>query len=106
MTDRTPDMTDTPQARELVIWRCDVTGNPVGTDTRPIGAPCQCQGCRAASLLAKQSDEIARLTSERDDVLKSCSHNWTLFNDELERRKEAESELTRLREQVGKAREV
>lgn len=31
-------------------WRCDITGNPVGTDTRMIGAPpCVCQGCRAAA---------------------------------------------------------
>jgi NTP pyrophosphatase (non-canonical NTP hydrolase) len=38
-------------------WRCDVTGNPVGTDTVMIGAsPCDCQGCRAAA-------EIDRLRS-------------------------------------------
>lgn len=38
------------------IWRCDVTKNPVGTDTRMVGRPCQCQGCRAA-------EEIERLRS-------------------------------------------
>ena len=31
-------------------WRCDITGNPVGTDTVMVGAPpCDCQGCRAAN---------------------------------------------------------
>ncbi len=31
-----------------MVWRCEKTGNPVGTDTQMIGAPdCQCQGCRA-----------------------------------------------------------
>ena len=35
-------------------WRCDVTGNPVGTDTVMVGAPpCQCQGCRAAERIAE-----------------------------------------------------
>ena len=29
------------------LIRCDVTGNPWGTDTRMIGRPCLCQGCRA-----------------------------------------------------------
>jgi hypothetical protein len=32
---------------DLVRWRCEVTNNPVGTDTRMIGAPeCECRGCR------------------------------------------------------------
>lgn len=35
-------------------WRCDKTGNPVGTDTVMIGAPpCQCQGCRASARVAE-----------------------------------------------------
>jgi hypothetical protein len=33
-----------------MTWHCDVTKNPVGTDTVMIGAPpCDCQGCRAAA---------------------------------------------------------
>lgn len=32
---------------DLVKWRCEVTNNMAGTDTRMIGAPdCQCRGCR------------------------------------------------------------
>ena len=32
-----------------MTWHCDITKNPVGTDTVMIGAPpCDCQGCRAA----------------------------------------------------------
>lgn len=27
------------------LKRCDVTGNPCGTDTRPVGSPCQCGTC-------------------------------------------------------------
>lgn len=27
--------------------RCAKTGNPCGTDTRPIGHPCQCDACLA-----------------------------------------------------------
>lgn len=46
----TPDM----------IWRCDITGNPVGTDTRMIGAPpCDCQGCRAADHIASLEAALA-----------------------------------------------
>lgn len=39
----------------MTNWRCDITGNLVGTDTRIIGAePCQCQGCCAS----RQIDEL------------------------------------------------
>jgi hypothetical protein len=32
-------------------WRCERTGNPVGTDTVMVGAPpCTCQGCREAAM--------------------------------------------------------
>lgn len=56
--------------RETLVerpWRCDVTGNPVDTDTRMIGAPpCDCQGCRAASelsrLKAKVEEQAATIT--------------------------------------------
>jgi hypothetical protein len=27
--------------------RCAVTGNPCGTDTRPVDHPCQCDACMA-----------------------------------------------------------
>jgi len=43
-------------------WRCDATGNPVGTDARMIGAsPCDCQGCRAASALDAARARIVEL---------------------------------------------
>lgn len=29
------------------MFRCEVTGNPVGTDTWKVGAPCQCHECSA-----------------------------------------------------------
>lgn len=33
----------------MTTWRCDKTGNPVGTDAVMLGAPlCKCQGCRAS----------------------------------------------------------
>lgn len=42
------------------IWRCDVTGNPYGTDTRMIGGPpCLCQGCRAAATIERLTAEVA-----------------------------------------------
>ena len=31
---------------ETTDFRCEVTGNPCGTDTRPAGSPCQCKACR------------------------------------------------------------
>lgn len=46
------------------MWRCDVTKNPVGTDTRMIGAPeCECQGCRAAKL----EDALRRVVRDVND---------------------------------------
>jgi hypothetical protein len=46
--------------------RCAVTGNPVGTDTHPVGQPCQCAPClrsltpRPAARPAATVEEIAR----------------------------------------------
>ena len=52
-------MTDTPD------WRCDITGNPVGTDTRMIGAgPCNCQGCRAARAIAAMREVLERIDGQ------------------------------------------
>lgn len=46
-------------------WRCDVTGNPVGTDTIMVGAPpCNCQGCRAANRVEALSTTIEALKHE------------------------------------------
>ncbi len=46
----------------VMPWRCDRTGNPVGTDTVMVGAPpCKCQGCRAyaaVTSLRAQNDEL------------------------------------------------
>ena len=43
-------------------WRCDITGFPVGTDTRMIGAPpCDCQGCRAAAELEALRSRCERM---------------------------------------------
>lgn len=43
----------------VAVLRCEVTGNPVGTDTRQVGFPCRCENCsppdkreRAAALQA------------------------------------------------------
>ena len=45
-------------------WRCDVTGNPVGTDTQMIGYTCDCQGCRAYA-------ELSRLRAENEEQRKA-----------------------------------
>jgi hypothetical protein len=97
-------------------WRCDVTGNPVGTDTATLGAkPCQCQGCRAAQALTEARAEIERLRAKPpplnaqslpgvdalvktleaqvDEALRSCLA-------EREGRLKAESELSTLRARV------
>lgn len=49
------------------IWRCDITGNPVGTDTRRVGCPCKCQGCKAGA-------EIERLRALIEDACKVFDH--------------------------------
>jgi hypothetical protein len=33
--------------------RCEVTGNIVGTDTRPIGSPCKCAACKSDRLITE-----------------------------------------------------
>lgn len=50
----------------MTVWRCDVTGNPVGTDTVMIGAPpCDCQGCRAAAEIDRLHDIIKSYEADR-----------------------------------------
>jgi len=82
-------------------WRCDVTGNPVGTDTQRFGYTCDCQGCRAESALAKSEEilateiegsrkayalylaaqeEIERLTRERDNLWMAYLHAQMCFH--------------------------
>lgn len=60
-------MTDITQL--VTDWRCDRTGNPVGTDTRAIGAgPCPCQGCRAALRIAALAADNERLKASMDAI--------------------------------------
>lgn len=48
-------------------WRCDVTGNLVGTDTEMVGAPpCICQGHRAWHRVGTFKNRVSELTAERD----------------------------------------
>jgi hypothetical protein len=59
-------------------WRCDVTGNPVGTDTRMVGAPdCDCQGCRSA-------DKIEGLEADLDSAVEVAyrrgATDWVRMN--------------------------
>lgn len=50
---------------EVLFWRCEITGNPVRTDTRMIGSPpCDCQGCRAAVEITSLREENERLKRE------------------------------------------
>lgn len=49
----------------LEVWRCDKTGNPVGTDTVAIGYICMCQGCKAGR-------EIKRLWRENERLKLAC----------------------------------
>jgi hypothetical protein len=42
-------------------YKCDVTGNPVGTDTVRIGFVCGCQGCRAHREIQRLRAEVERL---------------------------------------------
>lgn len=62
----------------MQVWRCDITGNPVGTDTRMIGAPnCGCQGCRAAD---KIEGLEADLGSAVEVAFKRGATEWVRLN--------------------------
>lgn len=62
----------------MEVWRCDITGNPVGTDTRMIGAPdCGCQGCRAADKIDGLEEDL------REAVMVAFNrgaHIWVRMN--------------------------
>lgn len=67
---------------DLVRWRCEVTNNPVGTDTRGADAPdCQCRGCRghemerlATSFLCNDIDYM--LVNKLGDPEKQPNVKW------------------------------
>lgn len=39
--------------------RCQITGNPYGTDTRPEGQPCLCGSCLAGEQMERLQAELA-----------------------------------------------
>lgn len=55
------------------VWRCEVTGNPAGTDTQCVGHECQCQGCRAYMLLRTPTPAglgaVERLLAMHDEIV-------------------------------------
>lgn len=53
-----------PAEREDATPRCEVTGNPVGTDTWEVGHPCQCRPCRVYVLTLEALEEDAELWRE------------------------------------------
>lgn len=65
-------MTSTPSLSERLPWRCDVTGNPVGTDTQRVGYQCMCQGCRAAAEIARLQAEAVGLVMALQTVAGQC----------------------------------
>lgn len=87
---------------ELLIspYRCDVTGNPVGTDTIRIGFVCGCQGCRAAA-------EITRLRAEVERLQQRCAEWAASYGEkcsDLEDLKRQNAELADARIADGFAR--
>ena len=66
-----------------MIWRCEQTNNPVGTDTVMIGAkPCGCRGCRGASLEAEN-----RRLREALEKIAAPTYGTELWNTHKERAK-------------------
>jgi hypothetical protein len=74
------------RGQAVIPWRCDVTKNPVGTDTEVIGHSCQCQGCRAGR-------EIERLRA----LSQNNAHSWDLI---VRERDELRAEVKRLRAEI------
>lgn len=60
------------EVEDVVAWRCHITGNPVGTDARVIGAEqCGCQGCRAAAVVKGLKEERDTLKNEAASLLRT-----------------------------------
>lgn len=75
------------------MWRCDVTKNPVGTDTRMIGAPpCKCQGCRASAIIEAQEDAL----EARDKTIAELVEKNKGLQDVLEEKRETINSLRAL----------
>lgn len=73
------------------LWRCDVTGNQVGTDTIMIGAPpCGCQGCRASRLALELEEKqalILRLERRIHNQRANCRMNWEIIEQRAQYKK-------------------
>lgn len=46
--------------------RCERTGNPVNTDTRPVGQPCDCDACNAAAEIERLKSALATCREIRE----------------------------------------
>ena len=59
-----------------MTWHCDITKNPVGTDTVMIGAPpCDCQGCRAAARI----EALEAALRERDTLIEAADDLYAAY---------------------------
>lgn len=95
-------------------WRCDVTGNPVGTDTRRIGAhPCGCQGCRAADEIERLRAAVVELTRIISNIARAqaecnlaASEMAGVVESWKAHARDAEAEMERLRADNARMREA
>ena len=87
-------------------WRCDVTGNPVGTDTRMIGAPpCDCQGCRAADRIAVLAQQLRDETAENARNAEGFAFHAARAERERARAEAAEARLAASEQALSLCRE-
>lgn len=81
----------------LVLWRCEVTNNPVGTDTVAVGYTCMCRGCRGHALAA----EVEALKKERDRAERTLRYALEVAKDQEDHADSLASELAQCREADG-----
>lgn len=87
-------MSDSEGLEIALPWRCDVTGNPVGSDTEMVGAPpCMCQGHRAAA-------HLRRLASEGETLREKLHYANGAQEAAAKGLREAEADNSRLRGKV------
>lgn len=59
-----------------MISRCDITGNPIGTDTRALGQPCQCTSCKAALIYPCADCGKMRSQDQGGTTFTVCDKCW------------------------------
>lgn len=62
------------------VWCCDVTTNPIGTDTEMVGASCACQACRMSGEIVRLQDALEEVANPLAAIIRRAKAEGATLN--------------------------